>query len=175
MSELVFQTMHGSRLYGFDTDTSDYDYFRVTTSTATKAKHTVSHDINGRTLDTVTVGMNHFLELAKGGSHQSVEALFSQRKEYGPAWDEYGAMLNNMRVTGPEVLDKYRRTIVSFSYGDFKRRRHAVRLKFCMIYLRANGIFNPTLSTQNAEWCTNLAQKYEGKSLLGMMGLIDEG
>lgn len=174
MSELVFETVHGSRLYGFAHNASDYDYYRVTTSTRDKARHNVRLLPDGTTEDVVTVGIDHFLDLAKSGSHQSVEALFSTRKRTGPAWDQYGAMLQGMRIEGPEVMDKYHRTITAFAFGDFKRRRHAVRLKHGMTFLRAIGKLNPTLSTQHVEWCNTLAEKYEGKELLGYLGLNRE-
>lgn len=173
MSEVVFTTVHGSRLYGFDHAGSDHDYYTVTTATSDKVVHKIE-TINGRVIDTATVGIDHFLELAKSGSHQSVEALFSTRKVPGRAWVQYGPMLSDMYIQGPEVYDKYKRTITKFAFGDFKRRRHAVRLKHGLTFLRSTGRLNPTLSTQHVEWCNELAEKYEGTGLLGMLGLIRE-
>jgi hypothetical protein len=146
MSDIVFTTIHGSHLYGMAHEGSDKDTFIVTTSTASKARHRVSQD---GTIDRVTVGLDLFLRRAFEGSHQAVEALFSPYKEWGdtPVASFHRAYLEGMRITGGNVFAKYERTIKTFCYGDFKRRRHAVRLSLNLRGLRENGMFNPVLST----------------------------
>ena len=78
MSETIFTTTHGSRLYGFAHADSDFDTFTVTDSTSRRVKQSVDGEGNDRAI----VGINRFLNLAVSGSHQSVEALFSPVKEW---------------------------------------------------------------------------------------------
>lgn len=164
-SDLIFRTIHGSRLYGLDHTGSDWDHFEVRKTRAAKAHHTVKVDDRGNTYDTVVMGIQHFLDMALSGSHQSVEALFSGRKMYGPEWETFGPLLNGLVITGPTVFDKYERTIKSFSYGDFKRRRHAVRLSYNLYDLRSEGYFNPHLTPTQITWANHLANTHEGDDL----------
>lgn len=159
MSEVIFTTVHGSRLYGFSHHGSDYDTFTVTTSRAVKSKQTiVGHE------DQFKVGLARFLDLATSGSHQSVEALFSPYKVWGtgPAAEQYKPMIVSIRVGG--VAEKFERTIRKFSYGDFKRRRHACRLSLALDSLRVYGRMNPALNEFQIGWCNRTAE-LEGDDL----------
>lgn len=160
MSEIVFTTIHGSRLYGFDHAGSDYDHFTVTESYTQRARQRTSGDD-----DHVTVGIVEFLTMAYGGSHQSVEALFSSVKQWGPAAGEWRAVLERSRVTGGDVFAKYERTIKAFCYGDLKRRRHAVRLSINLSQLREDGTIRPRLDDYERGKCGWLAEHYEGDEL----------
>ena len=64
MSDLVFETVHGSRLYGLAHGDSDHDVFRVTTSTRSRARH-----FKRGAEDICEVGISIFLERAQSGSH----------------------------------------------------------------------------------------------------------
>lgn len=161
---IIFSTIHGSRLYGFAHEGSDYDRFTVVEGKARARQHTNGDD------DHVTMGLSTFLELANSGSHQSVEALFSKLKEWGPAGEMYAPMLSQMRVCGPYVNAKYSRTIKAFCFGDFKRRRHAVRLKMNQNELARTGqIRNVTLSPTKVNVATQLAIAHEGDALLSLL------
>lgn len=159
MNEIIFETVHGSHLYGLAHDGSDHDVFRVTTSTRPRAKH-----FERGAEDVCEVGITVFLERALAGSHQSVEALFSPRKEWRDT--RYRALVENTRVTGADVFAKYERTIRKFAYGDFKRRRHACRLALNLDGLRRDGRFEPVMTDIEKVLATKLATQFEGEELL---------
>lgn len=159
MTEL-FRTVHGSRLYGMDTDSSDLDLFIVTDSTAPRAKHRIV----GRE-DRVTVGLETFLRRVAEGSHQSVEAAFSRVKCWTDEGAAYRPMINGLLVGGPDVYEKYERTIKKFCFGDFKRRRHAVRLAFNPGELRREMRFNPKMSELQITAANLWAKELEGEAL----------
>jgi hypothetical protein len=159
MSEVIFRTVHGSRLYGFANADSDADTYVVTTSERTRPRQ----HVNGDT-DTVTVGWDTFLRYAMGGSHQSVEALFSPAKQW-ESHTELAPLLDGVRVTGGEVFAKYERTIRAFCFGDFKRRRHAVRLASNLGDLRDCGRFNPVCGDWLRGHSEQLAGLYAGEDL----------
>jgi hypothetical protein len=167
VTDLVFTTKHGSRLYGLATGESDEDTFTVTTSRHTKARQSVTIMPDGRVIDTVRVGLEVFLHRVFEGSHQSVEALFSPYKMWGDsaAAIQYHHYLGGMRVTGRAVFEKYERTIKTFCYGDYKRRRHAVRLSLNLRDLRYEGRFNPVMTPFMIDYATDLASNYEGEEL----------
>lgn len=154
----IFTTIHGSNLYGFSHVGSDRDIFVVTTDTARKSKHKTIGD-----LDVVEIGLDSFLEKAYSGSHQSVEALYSQEKVWYNS--RYRDLLEGITVTGPEVHAKYRRTIRKFCFGDFKRRRHACRLFINLQELIKYGKIEPRLSEAHVKMCNDYAQSYEGDEL----------
>lgn len=162
MAEMIFETVHGSHLYGWNHENSDMDIFRVTDSNSPKALQ--KHEGG---LDIVTVGFSTFLARAIAGSHQSVEALFSREK----VWynDMYRAMLANTRVCGGDVYAKYERTIKKFCYGDFKKRRHACRLSLNLRELRMYGTFDPRVDQPATVLANAYAKLYEGDELWALL------
>jgi hypothetical protein len=161
----IFTTPHGSRLYGFAREDSDYDRYTVTDSLRLKARQTVVRTNGGREIDHVRIGFNGFLIKALGGSHQSVEALFSPLKDWNEEFEYLKPFIDNMVVCGAPVYAKYERTIKSFCFGDFKRRRHAVRLSLNLAALREVGRFNPIMDSIDREYCEALATNMEGEPL----------
>lgn len=165
VSEVIFSTIHGSHLYGLAHEGSDLDTYTVTNSLRTRVRQSVSGSD-----DSVRVGLNAFLVRALGGSHQSVEALFSPVKEWNPAFAHLRPMIENMVVCGSEVYAKYERTIHKFCFGDFKRRRHAIRLSQNLAGLRRDGRFNPSM-TRDEKMAANSLANLEGdvlwKTLMG--------
>lgn len=153
----ILVTIHGSHLYGLDHDNSDRDMFVVTLAEGRKAVHTVTVDS-----DVVRIPLDRFLENVYTGSHQSVEALFSP-----VAWKDpvYRKMFDGIRVTGPDVFNKYLRTIKSFSHGELKKRRHAVRLAMNLRDLRWEGRFNPRMSAEEIETIKLMAERKSGDDL----------
>lgn len=145
-NEVIFSTIHGSRLYGLDHAGSDHDDFIVTTSDREKARHRHTEDY-----DVVTVGWNSFLNKAILGSHQSLEALFSPFQVWESHF-EYQPFVASLRINGSDVFEKYERTIHKFCFGDYKRRRHACRLWLNLRDLRAYGRFNPRLTPEEIDW-----------------------
>ncbi|MCS4277376.1 hypothetical protein M2390_002582 [Mycetocola sp. BIGb0189] len=161
MSEVVFSTVHGSRLYGFAHEGSDHDVFVVTDSHSRRVKHTITPD----GIDTTEIGIWRFLQLALSGSHQSVEAVFSPVKVWGPAGDRYRSLIAGIQVGGPEVFDKYERTIRKFCYGDYKKRRHAARLYVNLIQLRRRSSITPALDPELISFCDIVASTLSGDDL----------
>ncbi|MFI9629219.1 hypothetical protein [Streptomyces sp. NPDC052042] len=160
--EIIFATPHGSRLYGFQTDSSDEDWLIVTDSRRPRASHTVRDG-----LDVVQIGWTAFLEHVLAGSHQSVEAAFSHRKLWRDA--RFRSHLDTLLVAGDDVARKYRRTIKAFCFGDFKRRRHAVRLAQNLSDLRRYGRFNPEMTQREAAFAGTLAENLAGNALAGIL------
>lgn len=160
--EVVFATRHGSALYGFQTESSDEDWFVVTTSKRRGARQSVT---NG--FDVTRIGWDSFLEYALSGSHQSLEAAFSSQK----VWirPEQRAFLEGMRVSSPDVFRKYSRTVKKFCFGDFKRRRHAVRLAGDLVDLRRHGRFEPERTHREAAFAGTLAENLAGHVLAGVL------
>lgn len=160
MSELIFSTVHGSHLYGLAHEKSDRDVYYVYDGkgTSNKLRQTMKGDD-----DSVRGTLDAFLNRAIAGSHQSVEALFSNKK----IWynDMYRPYLDNLVITGGAVFAKYERTIKKFCYGDFKRRRHACRLRLNLQDLREYGRFNPELTETQKIMCNGFAKVYEGDEL----------
>lgn len=138
---VLYKTIMGSRLYGTFHDNSDYDYFtvvdRVKTRRAKFAKQTI---VDG--VDSVVVDFGTFTNLIQKGVPQSLEACFSQQAIY----DDISAWRHSVRASS-STWDRYLRTIKSLSDGDFKHRRHALRLAINLWDLRRYGVFNPTLTT----------------------------
>lgn len=169
MAEVIFTTVHGSRLYGFAHAGSDYDTYTVTAATRGRLRQTVAPDGQDR----VVADLDRFLELARSGSHQSVEALFSPVKEWRDtaAARRWRPLIEGTRITGGDVFEKYERTIRKFCHGDFKRRRHAVRLSMNLADLRANGRFNPRLTPEQIEEATRRATELSGGALAHMLGV----
>lgn len=159
MSDTIFSTIHGSHLYGMAHAGSDTDIFRVVRSSSQKAKHIVGDT------DTVEMPLDVFLRRIREGSHQSVEALFSPVKEWNLGYEYLRPMFDSYFVAGPEVFSAYRRTITSFCYGDYKKRRHAVRLRGNLQGLQESGRFNPVMSDSDIARADFLARHYEGDVL----------
>lgn len=158
MSQLIFTTVHGSHLYGLAHEGSDRDIYYVYAGKGTKLRQSMSGDD-----DSVRGTLDAFYQRALSGSHQSVEALFSKEKVWYNSM--YRPMLENLKITGSEVFDKYMRTIKKFSYGNFKRRRHACRLRLNLQELRDYGRFDPRLTDTQIKLCNAYANLLEGDDL----------
>jgi hypothetical protein len=156
MDKTILVTIHGSHLYGLNHSESDLDFFRVV-----EPDRKTQHKVSGG-FDVVTMGFPTFIGHVFAGSHQSCEALFSPVKYVDP---QYASFFAGMRVTGEDAFARYRRTIRAFSYGDDKRRRHAVRLGYNLRDLRRTGQFNPELTPDQRNMCNVVSSLYWGQSL----------
>lgn len=154
---VIFRTIHGSRLYGLNHAKSDEDLMVVYDD-----ERTALHVHRGQD-DTVHVGFNDFLNKALSGSHQSLEALFSPFKEWEQ--EQYRPFLEGIIVPVAGIREKYVRTIKRFSFGDFKLRRHAVRLAYSLVDLQKYGRFNPRLSPERVKESTQIAWNLYGNAL----------
>jgi hypothetical protein len=158
--QIIFTTVHGSHLYGLAHAGSDRDVFVVTTSERTGANHN-----NGPELDSLTIGITTFLTYAASGSHQSLEAMFSPVKEWGPAAARFRPIIDGFRAGGAAVTIKYERTIRKFCFGTFKQRRHAVRLSLNLEQMRAEFRFDPQLTSEQADRASQLATDFTDEEL----------
>ncbi len=160
--ELIFSTVHGSNLYGLAHEGSDRDVYYVYEGKGRNLRHAMKGDD-----DSVRGTLDAFLERAYTGSHQSVEALFSQKKDWAPGmFERYGAMLDRLYIEGGEVFAKYERTIKKFSYSaEVKKRVHACRLRLNLQDLREYGRFNPELTETQKILCNGYANAVEGDEL----------
>lgn len=150
--DILFKTVHGSKLYGLSHELSDDDYYTVVSKFKTnKAKYS-THKITG-TDDSVVVDFGTWLEQCRKGVPQALEAMYSQM----PMVDKIAPVRANFRV-GTEVYNTYLRTIKSFAMQEeFKTKRHSLRLGFNMRSIRERGRFNPTLSDKQIEIVNGLA------------------
>lgn len=156
----VFRTVHGSHLYGLAHERSDQDTYIVTASPLPLARQTIDGDD-----DRFVVGVYAFLRKALSGSHQSLEAVFSPYKQFTEAGAAWAPLIDGVRVTSGDAMYKYERTIRRFSFGDFKRRRHAVRLSFNLASLRAGGRFCPVMTDEQIDEANRLATDHSGAEL----------
>lgn len=139
--QVLFQTPHGSRLYGLNHAGSDEDWYTVVIKPPTKKKKYSTHKIVGDD-DSVVVDFGTWLTLCEKGVPQALEAMFSTV----PTVDKLADLRAGYRA-GPAAYDTYLRTIKSFALQDeFKPKRHALRLALNMSDMRETGRFNPTLS-----------------------------
>ena len=166
MSELIFSTVHGSHLYGLAHEGSDRDVYYVYEGKGRNLRHAMNGDD-----DSVRGTLDAFLERAYTGSHQSVEALFSQKKDWASGMQEkYGAMLDRLYIEGGEVFAKYERTIKKFAHSEVvKKRVHAARLSLNLTALRNHGRFNTTLTQMEATMCKAYGKTFIGNDLLELL------
>jgi hypothetical protein len=155
MHDILFQTVHGSRLYGLHHDESDYDYYTVVDKVKTRRAKYAKHSIVGDR-DSVVVDFGTFVEQAKRGVPQALEAMFSRQAEV----DRIEDFRKGFLVGTNDVYDRYLRTIKSFAFDEkdpYKRKRHALRLALNFSDMRAFGRFNPTLSKTEVDLISGLA------------------
>lgn len=153
--EILFKTIHGSRLYNLHHADSDYDYFTVIDKVKTKrAKYARQTIVDG--LDSNVVDFGTFMNGCARGVPQYLEAMFSPKPEI----DKISSLRAGYRVGSHEAIDRYLRTIKSFAMSEkdaYKRKRHALRLALNLHDIRDRGYFNPTLSAVDVELISTLA------------------
>jgi hypothetical protein len=154
---VLLKTVHGSKLYGLNHADSDDDYYVVTPTVRTKRALNAKHKIDGD-LDVVTVDFASFVSMAENGVPQALETMFS-KKTQSPFFEEYRT---SWFASDPRVIDRYIRTIKSFSLDDGpkqeKYQRHAIRLSLNLEQLVYTGRFDPTLNTSDVRMVKRLGQ-----------------
>lgn len=154
---VLMKTIHGSKLYGLNHADSDDDYYVVTPTIRTKKALNAKHKIDGN-LDVVTVDFASFVTMAENGVPQALETMFS-KKAKSPFFEEYRT---SWLASDPRVLDRYVRTIKSFSLDESnkqeKYQRHALRLSLNLEELVFTGRFDPTLNKSDVRTVKRLAQ-----------------
>lgn len=153
--ELLFSTPHGSRLYGLHHAASDYDRFEVYGWDKGKAKQRIYGSA-----DVTTTSLDRFLRSCDKGVPQYLEAMFSQQATV----DHIPYIREKYYPNMTNVRDVYKRTMKAFwmegtEEGSLKLRRHALRLSLNLEAMENTGRFNPTLTPEEARWCTETAER----------------
>lgn len=166
---VIFTTIHGSRLYGLDHAGSDHDTFTVVTDTHDFGDRPTRQTVRGygdQVRDDITFTLREFMKRADNGSHQALEAMFSPVKEWAEEKHPYQRYIESWVISGPNVFAAYERTIRKFAFGDFKRRRHGVRLSQNLKALRVLGRFNPKMSVAQIQEANEYATTMSGNAFL---------
>ena len=145
---LLLRSYAGSHLYGLSRPESDIDFYEVHSKSLAgglgKERKTVQSIVDG--IDVTAVGFSHFVDLAASGSHQALDAMFSERTQV----DEITAFRKGFRV-GQLISPIYNQIILKFTaQGTPRKRKHAVRLAYNLHDMMETGRFNPTLSAERA-------------------------
>lgn len=145
---LLLRTLAGSKLHGLSSSTSDTDLFEVYsessdfTSTGKIEVQTFKDNVD---LTQMTLGP--FMEHALMGSHQSLDAMFSQVAEV----DRISALRAGF-VADSSVLQRLIGTIHELVHQrEPKKFRHALRIAYNAQELFETGRYNPTLSEEQVE------------------------
>ena len=164
MREVLFKTVHGSRLYGLAHAGSDDDFYTVVTKKPVDTRYNrqerikyAKHKINGDE-DSTVVDFGTFVEMCKSGVPQALEAMYSDMV----IGDDRIADFRKSFKCGTQVYERYFRTIKSFALAEdegIKKRRHALRLALNLKDIGRYGRFNPTLSQEDIDWITDMAHK----------------
>lgn len=156
----ILRTVHGSRLYGTAHEHSDYDWYTVTLA-GRKARQSIQGD-----QDNVVLNYVEFRKQVFRGVPQACEALWSPYAEIHP---DYLPYLRSIRLWGGEAADRHERTVRNFCYGDFKRRRHAVRMAWNLANLRQQGWYYPQMSQEQVRIAEYLANAWYGDELAAIL------
>lgn len=150
---VLFRTVHGSRLYGLSHEDSDYDWYTVVEKVKNrKATYSTHSIVDG--VDSVVVDFGTWIDYCTKGVPQALEAMFSEKA----TTDSIAEFRAGFKV-GTQVYERYLRTIKSFAMQDeFKTKRHALRLALNMHEMRYYGRFNPTLNQTQIDVINSLAK-----------------
>lgn len=170
--DVLFKTLHGSRLYGMNHENSDYDYYtvvdKVKSNRAKYSKQTIVGDQDSLVLDFGT-----WVEQCKIGVPQALEAMFSDMAEV----DKITGFRTHF-YAGTTTHERYLRTITSFVYANkdvYKRKRHALRLAYNFVDLKRYGRFNPTLAKDRFDWISDKAHQDSDSVYAYAMALAQDG
>jgi len=164
MSELLLRTVHGSHLYGLNHAGSDEDYYEVITSDVPRKKnlHTI---VDG--IDTTQVTFSGFFEMCYLGVPQALEALYSTKATV----DKLSYFRDAFRP-GRSTLTEYAHAMTQcIRQGDYKRRRHALRLALNLRSLMTYGYFNPTLTPEECAMISDIANRTKAEYLTAIREL----
>lgn len=151
MREVLFNTVHGSRLYGLAHAQSDVDYFTVVskkggTTAHTKKRYAKQSIVEG--VDSTVVDLGTFMVGCEKGVPQFLEAMFSEQS----ICDDKIESLRRSYRCGTGVLETYFRTMKSFALAEgYKSKRHALRLALNARDITLSGRFNPRLNDSQIE------------------------
>lgn len=152
--EILFQTIHGSHLYGTARPGSDEDYYTVIANRPRTRKRYAKQTIKGNRDETV-IDFSTWRMYCDLGVPQALEAMFSPIPEV----DHIADFRRSYHIDTAAVVGRYRRTIKSFSLGGtVKLRRHALRLAVNLRDAVELGRFNPVLDPQAVSIITEVSE-----------------
>lgn len=153
--DVLFKTVHGSKLYGLSHSGSDDDYFTVCTNGTKKRARYATHKVYENGEDSVVMDFSTWLQSCVKGVPQALEAMFSSMA----LQDDIADFRAGYRA-GTQVYETYFRTIKSFALQEgYKQKRHALRLALNLNEMAKTGRFNPTLSEEDARYVSVMAHK----------------
>lgn len=154
MREVLFKTVHGSRLYNLNHEHSDEDFFTVVANQPKARARYAKQTITGSE-DALVMDFSTWLASCTKGVPQALEAMFSNMA----VEDTLQAFRADYRV-GTTAFETYLRTMKNFVYSqDYKRKRHGLRLALNMRDIGRAGRFNPTLSDNQRDYVSEVAHK----------------
>jgi hypothetical protein len=170
---VVFMTVHGSHLYGFETENSDLDIYMVIDFYQPEYSHLnkkyvkqfiIENFKDTVDLDITVIGLNRWLQLVNEGAHQACEAFMSP---YAYISEYYMPYRTGFTLPAQTVINRFMSTVEHFTLSGFnvpkninaenfieppknkrhvKQLRHAARLATHIADLRTSGSFIPTVS-----------------------------
>jgi hypothetical protein len=165
MDKVLFKTVHGSHLYGLESENSDRDFYTVVLRERRGRKYKYAKQTVTGDVDNMTVDVGTWLLMCEKSVPQALEAMFSPK----PLVDELSALRNSYRVGGT-MRDTYLRTMENFvQSGDDKRKRHALRLYLNLKQASRYGRFNPRLTAHQRWWVDSVATRFSDESVLGLV------
>lgn len=153
--ETLLLTHTGSKLYGLNHANSDNDTYRIIPTIQNGRKRNAKQTIKGGE-DEIIIDFKTFAQFAYDGQPQALEAMFSPIATI----DHLSDFRNNFYagLNQDAMIGRYRKTITKFAHGNFKHRRHALRLTLNLEEAMANrGRFNPRLSEADRTMITEMA------------------
>lgn len=113
MSKLLFQTQTGSRAYGLELESSDFDVLRVVAHGADEylglRPYKESQQFKNSGQDVVDYDFRFFARLLCAGNPNSILPLFFDRKNYAfvdPAFEQF--LLSRRSFLGSKMVDSFR-------------------------------------------------------------------
>lgn len=152
--DVLFKTIHGSRLYGLAHDNSDWDYYTVIDKVKQKKARYATHSIVDG-VDSNVVDFGTWVDLCQRGVPQALEAMFSTKAEVDRISEFRSAFMAGTNYDGYLGIMKH----MYYEHPDsFKHKRHLLRLALNMKSLRKYGRFDPTLNRPQIALINSLAK-----------------
>lgn len=163
MHDVLFTTIHGSRLYNLHHAGSDYDYFTVIANKPRVKSRFAKQTIVGEK-DSLVCDFSTFVKYCEAGVPQYLESMFAP--EECVEIDLISEFRKNYYINTPRMMVVYNRTIRNFlEANEFKRTRHAYRLMLNQAEGLRTGRMSPRLIAEQAAWCTQRAEARHGEAI----------
>ena len=152
---LLLRSYAGSILHGMSTPESDTDIVEVYSSPFPVGRDSYKNEIQSIEdgLDLTRLTLSRFMERASVGSHQALDAMFSNVVEV----DKISALRHGF-IAGSNAIPVFIGTIRELAHQDFaKKHRHAARIALNLKELAETGRYEPTLTPEKIEVVQKMA------------------